>query len=54
LPNFGAARLTLVATLSPNAATNANLIHTVLVEGVSKVGKANDDGVEVLESRAGA
>ena len=54
LPNFDAARLTLVATLSPNAATNANLIHTVLVEGVSKVGKANDDGVEVLESRAGA
>ena len=44
-----ATRMTLVATLSPNAATNANLIHTVLVEGVSKVGQAENDGVEVLE-----
>lgn len=44
-----ASRLTLVATLSPNVATNANLIHTVLVEGVSKVGEAQNDGVEVLE-----
>jgi hypothetical protein len=35
--------------LSPNAATNANLIHAVLVEGVSKVGQPHDDGVEVLE-----
>lgn len=40
-----ATRLTLVATLSPNA----NRIHTVLIEGVSKVGQAHDDGVEVLE-----
>jgi hypothetical protein len=54
LPNFDAARLTLVVALSPNAATNANLIHTALVEGASKVGKENDDDVEVLESRAGA
>jgi 8-oxo-dGDP phosphatase len=47
---FGdASRLTLVATLSPNAATNANRIHTVLVEGVSKVGQSHNDGVEVLE-----
>ena len=44
-----ASHLTLVASLSPNAATNANLIHTVLVEGVSKVAELNDDGVEVLE-----
>ena len=44
-----ATRLTLVSSLSPNVATNANLIHTVLVEGVSKVGKAHDDGVEVIE-----
>ena len=48
---FGdAIRVTLVASLSPNTATNANLIHTVLVEGVSKVGQPHNDGVEVLEA----
>jgi 8-oxo-dGTP pyrophosphatase MutT (NUDIX family) len=41
--------VTLVASLSPNTATNSNLIHTVLVEGVSKVGQPLNDGVEVLE-----
>jgi hypothetical protein len=54
LPNFDAARLTLVVALSPNAATNANLIHTALVEGASKVGKENNDDVEVPKSRADA
>ena len=44
-----ATRLTLVASLSPNTATNANLIHTVLVEGVSRVAQPHDDGVEVLQ-----
>jgi 8-oxo-dGDP phosphatase len=44
-----AARLTLVNSLSPNAAMNANLIHTVLAEGVSAIAAVEDDGVEVLE-----
>ena len=44
-----ATRLTLVASLSPNTATNDNLIHTVLVEGVSRVAEPHNDGVEVLE-----
>ncbi len=42
-------RLTLVASLSPNTSTNDNRVHTVLVEGVSLVGEAEDDGVEVLD-----
>lgn len=44
-----ATRLTLVASLSPNTATSNNRIHTVLVEGVSRVAQPHDDGVEVLE-----
>ncbi len=44
-----ASRLTLVASHSPNTATHANLIHTVLIEGVSALGVQQDDGVEVLE-----
>jgi 8-oxo-dGDP phosphatase len=45
----GASRLTLVASLSPNTATNSNLTHTVLAEGVSLIGVPADDGVEVLD-----
>ncbi len=44
-----ATRLTLVASLSPNTATNNNRIHTVLVQGVSRVAQPHNDGVEVLE-----
>ena len=44
-----ASRLTLVASLSPNTAINANLTHTVLAEGVSRVAEPHNDGVEVLE-----
>ncbi len=47
---FGnASRLTLINSLSPNTAMNANLVHTVLAEGVSAAGAVQDDGVEVLE-----
>jgi 8-oxo-dGDP phosphatase len=45
----GASRMTLVASLSPNTATNSNLTHTVLAEGVSLIGAPLDDGVEVLD-----
>ena len=41
--------MTVAASLSPNAATNVNLIHTVIVEGVSKAGQPHNGGVEVLE-----
>jgi 8-oxo-dGTP pyrophosphatase MutT (NUDIX family) len=43
------ARLTLVASLSPNTSTHANRVHTVLAEGVSLIGVPEDDGVEVLD-----
>jgi 8-oxo-dGTP pyrophosphatase MutT (NUDIX family) len=42
-------RLTLIASLSPNTSTHANLVHTVLAEGVSLIGVPEDDGVEVLD-----
>ena len=41
--------MTLVASLSPNAATHSNFDHTVLAEQVSAIGKPVYDATEILE-----
>jgi 8-oxo-dGDP phosphatase len=44
-----AAQLTLVASLSANAASNTNLCHTVLAENVSQISTLRHDPTEVIE-----
>jgi 8-oxo-dGTP pyrophosphatase MutT (NUDIX family) len=44
-----AARMTLVASLSPNTASHANLNHIVLAEDVSEVQAQKYDAIEVLD-----
>ena len=47
---YGNARsMTLVASLSPNAANHANLDHTVLAEQVSAISAPRHDPTEILE-----
>jgi len=47
---YGNARsMTLVASLSPNAANHANLDHTVLAEHVSAIATPQHDPTEMLE-----